>query len=135
LLKVFNLDKLNYNNDPQTGGDGFFDSAKFNDGCAIRSNYFHYQRTFGELLFSKLSNTGSGENYNNTSSYNENQKNMCFVACTATPNLEHYKTVIKNILLRGRYIIWWRRHTNWFNVPPGSVVVTAAGRILVEGID
>jgi hypothetical protein len=23
LLKVFNLDKLNYNNDPQTGGDGF----------------------------------------------------------------------------------------------------------------
>jgi hypothetical protein len=23
LLKVFNLDKLNYNNDPQTG-DGFF---------------------------------------------------------------------------------------------------------------
>jgi cell surface protein SprA len=24
LLKVFNLDKLNYN-DPQTGGDGFFD--------------------------------------------------------------------------------------------------------------
>jgi cell surface protein SprA len=25
LLKVFNLDKLNYNNDPQTGGDGFFD--------------------------------------------------------------------------------------------------------------
>jgi cell surface protein SprA len=25
LLKVFNVDKLNYNNDPQTGGDGFFD--------------------------------------------------------------------------------------------------------------
>jgi cell surface protein SprA len=25
LLKVFNLDKLNFNNDPQTGGDGFFD--------------------------------------------------------------------------------------------------------------
>ena len=25
LLKVFNLDKLNFNNDPQAGGDGFFD--------------------------------------------------------------------------------------------------------------
>jgi cell surface protein SprA len=25
LLKVFNVDKLNYNNDPQAGGDGFFD--------------------------------------------------------------------------------------------------------------
>jgi hypothetical protein len=24
LLQVFNLDKLNYNNDRQTGGDGFF---------------------------------------------------------------------------------------------------------------
>jgi hypothetical protein len=23
LAKKFNLDKLNYNNDPQTGGDGF----------------------------------------------------------------------------------------------------------------
>jgi hypothetical protein len=50
---------------------------------------FTTKEPFGELLFSKLSNTGSGENYNNTSSYNENQKNMCFVACTATLNLEH----------------------------------------------
>jgi len=24
LLKVMNVDKLNFNNDPQTGGDGFF---------------------------------------------------------------------------------------------------------------
>jgi hypothetical protein len=24
-LKVFNVDKLNFNNDPQGGGDGFFD--------------------------------------------------------------------------------------------------------------
>jgi hypothetical protein len=28
LLKVFNLDKLNYNNDPQTGGDGFLTLCK-----------------------------------------------------------------------------------------------------------
>jgi cell surface protein SprA len=82
-----------------------------------------------------LSNTGSGENYNNTSSYNENQ-NMCFVACTATLNLEHYKTVIKkNFLVRGRY-----KSSGGDGIPigalnVGSVVVTAAGRILVEGID
>ena len=25
LLKVLNVDRLNYNNDPQVGGDGFFD--------------------------------------------------------------------------------------------------------------
>jgi hypothetical protein len=55
---------------------------------------FTTKEPFGELLFSKLSNTGSGENYNNTSSYNENQKNMCFAA-PPTLNLEHYKTVIK----------------------------------------
>jgi cell surface protein SprA len=61
LLKVFNLDKLNYN-DPQTGGDGF----DFVQGITVDSKWainFTTKEPFGELLFSKLSNTGSGENY------------------------------------------------------------------------
>jgi cell surface protein SprA len=62
LLKVFNLDKLNYNND-QTGGDGF----DFVQGITVDSQngrlIFTTKEPFGELLFSKLSNTGSGENY------------------------------------------------------------------------
>jgi hypothetical protein len=50
-------------------------------------------------------------------------------------NLEHYKTVIKNKLLRGRYKSGGDGiPIGALNVPPGSVV-TAAGRILVEGID
>ncbi len=56
LLKVFNLDKLNYNNDPQTGGDGFFD---FMQGLTIDAQngriIFTTKEPFGELLFSKLS--------------------------------------------------------------------------------
>ena len=64
LLKVFNLDKLNYNNDPQAGGDGFFD---FMPGLTIDSQngriIFTTKEPFGEWLFSKLSNAGSNENY------------------------------------------------------------------------
>jgi cell surface protein SprA len=43
------LDKLNYN-DPQTG-DGFDFSAKFNDGCAIRSNYFSPKNLWRTIIF------------------------------------------------------------------------------------
>ncbi|HEX9150842.1 MAG TPA: cell surface protein SprA, partial [Flavobacterium sp.] len=79
LLKVFNLDKLNYNNDPQVGGDGFFD---FMQGLTIDAQngriIFTTKEPFGELLFSKLSNTGSGENYNDTNTYNLNQKKYVF---------------------------------------------------------
>ena len=32
LLRVFNLDKLNFNNDPQSRGDGFFDYVRRNNG-------------------------------------------------------------------------------------------------------
>jgi cell surface protein SprA len=35
---------------------------------------FTTKEPFGELLFSKLSNTGSAENYNDASTYNPNQK-------------------------------------------------------------
>jgi cell surface protein SprA len=78
LLKVFNLDKLNYNNDPQTGGDGFFD---FVQGITVDSQKminFTTKEPFGELLFSKLSNTGSGENYDDASTYNPNQKKYVY---------------------------------------------------------
>jgi cell surface protein SprA len=56
---VFNLDKLNYNNDPQTGGDGFFD---FIQGITIDSQngrvIFTTKEPFGGVV-SKLSNTGA----------------------------------------------------------------------------
>jgi cell surface protein SprA len=139
LLKVFNLDKLNYNNDPQTGGDGFFD---FVQGITVDSQngrlIFTTKEPFGELLFSKLSNTGSGENYNDASTYNPNQEKYVFRNMYRNTQSGALQDSEKNkFLLRGKY-----KSTGGdgipigaFNVPRGSVVVTAGGRILVEGVD
>ena len=139
LLKVFNLDRLNYNNDPQAGGDGFFD---FMQGYTIDSQYgriiFTTKEPFGELLFSKLSNTGSGENYNDASTYNANQKKYVFRNMYRNTQSGALQDSDKNkFLLRGKY-----KSSSGdgipigaFNVPQGSVVVTAGGRVLVEGID
>jgi cell surface protein SprA len=139
LLKVFNLDKLNFNNDPQAGGDGFFD---FMPGLTIDAQngriIFTTKEPFGELLFSKLSNAGVGELYNNESTYNGNQKKYVFRNMYRLTQSGALQDSDKNkFLLRGKY-----KSTSGdgipigaFNVPQGSVVVTAAGRKLVEGVD
>ncbi|WP_310380504.1 cell surface protein SprA [Flavobacterium sp.] len=139
LLKVFNLDKLNYNNDPQTGGDGFFD---FMPGLTIDAQngriIFTTKEPFGELLFSKLSNTGAGEDYKNASTYNENQKKYVFRSMYTSTQSGALQDSEKNkFLLRGKYKSSGGDGIpiGAFNVPRGSVVVTAGGRILVEGID
>lgn len=139
LLKVFNLDKLNYNNDPQVGGDGFFD---FMPGLTIDAQngriIFTVKEPFGELLFSKLKNTGSAESYNSVDSYNPNQKKYVFRNMYRNTQSAALQDSDKNkFLLRGKY----KSSTGdgipigAFNVPQGSVKVSAAGRILVEGVD
>ena len=137
LLKVFNLDKLNYNNDPQTGGDGFFD---FMPGLTIDTQngriIFTTKEPFGELLFRKLSN--GGEDYKDANTYNPNQKKYVFRNMYSNTQSGALQEGEKNkFLLRGKY-----KSTGGdgipigaFNVPRGSVVVTAGGRVLVEGID
>jgi cell surface protein SprA len=139
LLKVFNLDKLNYNNDPQTGGDGFFD---FMQGITIDSQngrlIFTTKEPFGELLFSKLSYTGVGENYNDPSTYNANQEKYVFRSMYRNTQAGALQDSEKNkFLLRGKYKSSGGDGIpiGAFNVPRGSVVVTAGGRILVEGVD
>ena len=138
LLKVFNLDKLNFNNDPQVGGDGFFD---FMQGLTIDTQngriIFTTKEPFGELLFSKLS-TGTGENYKDVNTYNTNQKKYVFRNMYSNTQSGALQDSDKNkFLLRGKY-----KSTGGdgipigaFNVPRGSVVVTAGGRVLIEGID
>jgi cell surface protein SprA len=139
LLKVFNLDKLNYNNDPQVGGDGFFD---FMPGLTIDAQngriIFTVKEPFGELLFSKLSNIGSGEKYSDVDTYNSNQKKYVFRNMYRNTQSGALQESEKNkFLLRGKY----KSSTGdgipigAFNVPQGSVRVSAAGRVLVEGID
>ncbi len=139
LLKVFNLDKLNYNNDPQTGGDGFFD---FMSGLTIDSQngriIFTTKEPFGELLFSKLSNTGAGEDYNNVSTYNANQSKYVFRSMYRNTQSGALQDSDKNkFMLRGKYKSSGGDGIpiGGFNIPQGSVVVTAGGRKLVEGID
>ncbi|TRX42382.1 T9SS outer membrane translocon Sov/SprA [Flavobacterium restrictum] len=139
LLKVFNLDKLNYNNDPQAGGDGFFD---FMPGLTIDAQngriIFTTKEPFGELLFSKLKNQNSGETYSDPTTYNANQKKYVFRSMYKSTQSGALQDSDKNkFLLRGKY-----KSSSGdgipigaFNVPQGSVVVTAGGRKLVEGID
>jgi cell surface protein SprA len=138
LLKVFNLDKLNFNNDPQTGGDGFFD---FMQGLTVDTQngriIFTTKEPFGELLFSKLSN-GAGEDYKDSNTYNPNQKKYVFRSMYSNTQAGALQDADKNkFLLRGKYKSSGGDGIpiGAFNVPRGSVVVTAGGRVLVEGID
>ncbi|WP_035651483.1 cell surface protein SprA [Flavobacterium sp. ASV13] len=138
LLNVFNLDKLNYNNDPQTGGDGFFDylpgiTVDVQNGRII----FTTKEPFGELIFSKLQ-SNTGENYNDPSTYNANQQKYVFRSMYRNTQSGALQDSDKNkFLLRGKYKSSGSNGIpiGAFNVPQGSVVVMAAGRRLVEGID
>ncbi|RED21910.1 protein involved in gliding motility SprA [Flavobacterium cutihirudinis] len=139
LLNVFNLDRLNYNNDPQTGGDGFFDylpgiTVDVSNGRII----FTTKEPFGELIFRKLKNTNSTENYNDPTTYNANQQKYVFRNMYRNTQAFALQDSDKNkFLLRGKYKSSGSSGIpiGAFNVPQGSVVVMAAGRRLVEGID
>ncbi len=137
LLRLFNADQLNFNNDPQAGGDGFFD---FVDGKTVLVQngkiIFSKVEPFGEYLFDKLS-TG-GEDYDNPMTYNENQAKYVYNVLYNNTKTAALEESDKNkFQIKGRY-----KSSSGdgipigaFNVPRGSVVVTAGGRVLVEGID
>ncbi|MCO4821550.1 MAG: cell surface protein SprA [Flavobacteriaceae bacterium] len=142
LLRVFNFDKLNFNNDPQFNGDGFFD---FVPGITVIPQngkiIFTKVEPFGRYLFDKLDIDGSGNNdtdYEDPNSFNDNQKKYVYDKLykqTKTAALEDGEK--NKFQIKGRY-----KSTGGtgipigaFNVPRGSVRVTAGGRVLVEGID
>jgi cell surface protein SprA len=138
LLKVFNVDKLNYNNDPQTGGDGFFD---FLPGLTVDQTngrlIFTTKEPFGELIFRKLSNSGV-ETYADPATYNPNQQKYVFQSMYRKTQSQALQDSDKNkYQLRGKFKSSGGEGIpiGAFNVPKGSVVVTAGGRILVEGVD
>ncbi|MFH4968527.1 cell surface protein SprA [Gaetbulibacter sp. M240] len=136
LLRVFNLDKLNFNNDPQERGDGFFD---FVSGITIIPQtgkiIFPNVEPFGEYLYNVL---GGGSTYEDPTSYNENQQKYVYNKLYSSTKTAALDDVEKNkFKLKGRY-----KNTGGsgipigsFNVPRGSVRVTAGGRVLVEGVD
>ena len=138
LLDVFNLDRLNVYNDIQPGGDGFFD---FIPGITIDTQggriVFTKVEPFGEFLFQTLQN-GNGDQYNNPSAYNENQNQYVFRDMYELTKAAALQDPEKNkFILKGRYKAEGSNGIpiGAFNVPRGSVRVTAGGRQLQEGID
>ncbi|HET8885711.1 MAG TPA: cell surface protein SprA [Salinimicrobium sp.] len=142
LLRVFSLDRLNFNNDPVNGGDGFFDYVP---GITVDTQngriIFTTVEPFGEHLFEKLDNTpNSGtEDYNIPSTYNENQEEYVFrTLYTTTKTIAEQEDADKNkFQLKGKYTSSGAGGIpiGAFNVPQGSVTVTAGGRVLQEGVD
>ncbi len=137
LLDVFNLDRLNVYNDVQPGGDGFFD---FVPGITVSTQngliIFTKVEPFGEFLF----NTLGGGTYDvpNDQGYNENQQRYVFRNMYALTKAASLQDAEKNrFRLKGRYKSEGASGIpiGAFNVPRGSVRVTAGGRQLQEGID
>ena len=142
LLRVFNVDSLNSSNDPQVGGDGFFD---FIPGLTVDPQngriIFTTVEPFGKYLFEKLRSSAS-EDYEdisaNTLSYNANQFKYVFRSIYKKTQAQALQDSEKNkYQLKGKY-----KSTGGdgiplgaINVPKGSVVVTAGGRVLTEGAD
>nr|WP_317194056.1 cell surface protein SprA [Luteirhabdus pelagi] len=140
LLRVFDLDRLNFNNDPQQGGDGFFD---FVPGITVDTEngqiIFTKAEPFGEYLFDKLDTQEAGENYDVPATYNPNQQRYVYRSLYRTTKIqaEQEDSDKNKFQLKGTY-----KSTGAdgipigaFNIPQGSVTVTAGGRTLVEGVD
>jgi len=138
LLRVFNLDRLNFNNDPQVNGDGFFD---FVPGITVLPQngkiIFTNVEPFGEYLFDKLS-LDATEDYDVESTYNGNQEKYVYNILYSDTKTAALEEIEKNkFQLKGRYKSSGGDGIaiGAFNVPRGSVKVTAGGRVLVEGVD
>jgi cell surface protein SprA len=139
LLNVFNIDRLNYNNDPQRGGDGFFD---FIPGLTVDQQngriIFTTVEPFGKVIFDKLKLPGDGSDYYNPNTYNPNQAKYVFRSMYAGTQAAALQDAEKNkYQLKGRFKSSGGDGIpiGAYNVPRGSVVVTAGGRVLQEGID
>ncbi|WCM41735.1 cell surface protein SprA [Flavobacterium sp. CBA20B-1] len=171
LLNVFNLDRLNATNDPQNGGDGWFDyiatnptsnpanSNNPNQGGGYNNNSGQLQNMnkfegitideeggrvifttvepFGEHLFNKLA-TDPSENYDVDASYNPNQKKYVYKNMYRSTYVKALQDSEKNkFQLKGKATSSSGDGIPipGFNIAPGSVTVTAGGRMLVEGVD
>lgn len=123
LIRVMGLDRNNVNNDPQP--DGFFD---FINNVTINSQngriIFPVLEPFGSNLESQLTEDEIKEIY----VFQELYDSTRFIAQNETQK--------NKFLLRGRFksASGSTIQLNAFNIPEGSVVVTAGGATLVEGV-
>ena len=142
LIRLFHLDRLNFNNDPQSGGDGFFD---FVPGLTVLTQngkiMFTKVEPFGRYLFDILDDDSS---INNDADYeletytNLNQEKYVYDILYKQTKTAALDEAEKNkFQIKGRYKSSGGDGIplGAFNVPRGSVIVTAGGRTLVEGQD
>ncbi len=139
LLKLFNLDRLNFNNDPQANGDGFFD---FVPGITVIPQngklVFTKVEPFGRYLFDVLADPTIISNYEDETYANENQEKYVYDLMYKQTKTQALDEIEKNkFQVKGRYKSQGGEGIpiGGFNVPRGSVKVTAGGRLLVEGVD
>ena len=134
------MDQLNAYNDYQFGGDGFFDYVP---GITIDPQtgriIFTTAEPFGRHLFKLLgSGDASGYDVENEVGYNDNQKKYVFRNLYTQTKAASLEDAEKNrFQIRGRYKSQGANGIplGAFNVPRGSVRVTAGGRQLQEGVD
>lgn len=143
LIRLFHLDRLNFNNDPQLNGDGFFDfvpnlTVLTQNGKII----FTKVEPFGRYLFDVLDDDGNPNNnstdYEQLTYTNVNQEKYVYDILYKETKTAALDEAEKNkFQLKGRYKSSGGGGIplGAFNVPRGSVVVTAGGRTLVEGVD
>ncbi|MEL7219684.1 MAG: cell surface protein SprA, partial [Bacteroidota bacterium] len=123
LIRVFNLDRLNVQNDPQP--DGVFD---FVPGVTINPNngriIFPVLEPFGSFLRNQITDT----ELQDTFVYQELYDETIFLA-QRFPEKNRY-------VIKGSYksSVSSEISLGAFNIPQGSVTVTA-GRLLVENVD
>jgi cell surface protein SprA len=124
LNRLFNLDKLNVNNDPRP--DGEFD---FIEGVTINSAsgriIFPVREPFGPYLRSKFTDSLSAQPYAYDALYDSTR---IFAIQQAEKN---------KFSLKGSYVSKFGSDIplNAINIPQGSVKVTAGGAPLVENVD
>ncbi len=139
LIRLFHLDRLNFNNDPQLNGDGFFD---FVPGLTVLQQngkiIFTKVEPFGRYLFDVLADPSIPTDYNDAIYANPNQEKYVYdllYKATKTAALDEAEK--NKFQIKGRYKSMGGDGISIgaFNVPRGSVIVTAGGRTLVEGVD
>ncbi|WP_299333755.1 cell surface protein SprA [uncultured Psychroserpens sp.] len=143
LIRLFHLDRLNFNNDPQAGGDGFFDFVQGQTVLAENGKIiFTKVEPFGRYLFDILDDDGNPNNndadYELETYTNLNQEKYVYDILYKQTKTAALDEAEKNkFQIKGRYKSSGGDGIplGAFNVPRGSVIVTAGGRTLVEGQD
>ncbi len=133
LIQLLNLDNLNsFLNPPADGIFDFINGAATNGGTIQSSNgkiYFTVLEPFGDYLRNKIINAGGDTILANKYAFDS------LYTLTQT-GAEQYPDKNK-FLIEGSYrsSVSNEISLNAFNVPRGSVKVTAGGRVLTENVD